>query len=85
MIKVVCRPAYDGEVRYDDYDKESDISSLYVSMYKRDYYIHQDRSGLPRPELNNNQQGPVVETPAPAQRVSDVCPPCLSVRMRGTR
>ena len=30
------------------YDKEaeSDISSLYVSMYKRDYYIHQENNNI---------------------------------------
>ena len=30
------------------YDKEaeSDISSLYVSMYQRDYYIHQENNNI---------------------------------------
>ena len=49
-----CRHSYDGDADIDSYEKEgSDISSLYVSMYKRDYYIHDD---------NNNEQGPVTTT-----------------------
>ena len=49
-----CRHSYDGDADIDSYEKEgSDISSLYVSMYKRDYYIHDD---------NNNEQSPVTAT-----------------------
>ena len=47
---IPCRHSYEGDVDIDSYEKEgSDISSLYVSMYKRDYYIHDD---------NNNDQTP---------------------------
>ena len=51
---ITCRHSYDGDVDIDSYEKEgSDISSLYVSMYKRDYYIHDD---------NNNEQSPGTAT-----------------------
>ena len=47
---ISCRHSYDGDADIDSYEKEgSDISSLYVSMYKRDYYIHDD---------NNNEHTP---------------------------
>ena len=35
------RPSYERKLDVKDYDTDGDISSLYVSMYKRDYYIHQ--------------------------------------------
>ena len=45
MHCIHCRHSYEGDVDIDSYDKEgSDISSLYVSMYKRDYYIHHDNN-----------------------------------------
>ena len=51
---ISCRHSYDGDVDIDSYEKEgSDISSLYVSLYKRDYYIHDD---------NNNDQSPGIAT-----------------------
>ena len=54
LLRITCRHSYDGDVDIDSYEKEgSDISSLYVSMYKRDYYIHDD---------NNNEQSPTSAT-----------------------
>ena len=51
---ITCRHSYDGDVDIDSYEKEgSDISQLYVSLYKRDYYIHDD---------NNNDQSPGTAT-----------------------
>ena len=41
IIPVSFRPSYERKLDVKDYDTDGDISSLYVSMYKRDYYIHQ--------------------------------------------